>query len=260
MCWLRGHEHLAAHVAALLLAGQLVLEVHAGGPGVDHRRHELVGVERAAEAGFGIRHDRRDPVDGGTGARGIRLGEGDLVGAQQRVVDSAHDRRHRVRRVQALVGVGLPGQVGVGGDLPAGEVDRLQPGAHLLHRLVAGERAERGNPLSCRRRRAGARHRFSAPRRASVRSSRTVPRRAMTSSARVVADDAAPARRRRSTAPPARRRSGSGLLGVWSVMSCSFGVVNPTLGQHPRVFTEKSRRSSAVFLFRARTGCATLVG
>ena len=36
-----------------------------------------------------------------------------------------------------------PGRVGVGGDLPAGQVDRLQPGLHLLHRLVAGERAQR---------------------------------------------------------------------------------------------------------------------
>src|SRR5262249_18582785 len=35
------------------------------------------------------------------------------------------------------------GQVGVGRDLPAGEVDRGQPGPDLLHRLVAGHRAER---------------------------------------------------------------------------------------------------------------------
>ena len=50
---------------------------------------------------------------------------------------------HRVGRVEALVRVGLPGQVGVGGDLPAGQVDRLEPGPDLLHRLVAGQRAER---------------------------------------------------------------------------------------------------------------------
>jgi hypothetical protein len=36
-----------------------------------------------------------------------------------------------------------PGHVGVGGDLPAAEVDRLQAGLDLLHRLVAGQRAER---------------------------------------------------------------------------------------------------------------------
>ena len=63
----------------------------------------------------------------------------------QRVVDAADDRRHRVGRVEALVGVGLPGEVAVGGDLPAGQVDRLEPGAHLLHGLAAGVGAERAD-------------------------------------------------------------------------------------------------------------------
>ena len=35
-------EHLAAHVAALLLAGELVFEVHARGAGFDHGLHQLV--------------------------------------------------------------------------------------------------------------------------------------------------------------------------------------------------------------------------
>ncbi len=55
-------EHLAAHVAALLLARELVLEVDAGGAGLDHRLHQLEGVERAAEAGLGVGDDRREPV------------------------------------------------------------------------------------------------------------------------------------------------------------------------------------------------------
>src|SRR3546814_6359437 len=50
--------------------------------------------------------------------------------------------RHAVIGVEALVGVHLPGGVGVRRDLPAREVNRLQPGADLLHRLVAGEGAE----------------------------------------------------------------------------------------------------------------------
>jgi len=41
------------------------------------------------------------------------------------------------------VGVHLAGEVGVARDLPAAEVDRLQAGLDLLHRLVARERAER---------------------------------------------------------------------------------------------------------------------
>ena len=59
---LRRHEHLAAQVAALLLGGELVLEVHARGAGFDHRLHQLEGVERAAEAGLGVGDDRREPV------------------------------------------------------------------------------------------------------------------------------------------------------------------------------------------------------
>jgi hypothetical protein len=51
--------------------------------------------------------------------------------------------RHRVHRVQRLVGVHLAVAVGVAGDLPAGEVDALQAGLHLLHGLVAGQRAQR---------------------------------------------------------------------------------------------------------------------
>ena len=69
----------------------------------------------------------------------------DLVGALQRVVDAPHDGRHRVRRVQGLVGVGVPGEVRVGGDLPAAQVDRLQAGLHHLDGLSAGQRAERGH-------------------------------------------------------------------------------------------------------------------
>ena len=59
----RRHQHLAAHVAALLHGGELVLEVHAGGAGLDHRLHQLEGIEHAAEAGFGVGDDRLQAVD-----------------------------------------------------------------------------------------------------------------------------------------------------------------------------------------------------
>ena len=102
--------------------------------------------------GLGVGHDRRQPVRRPPSLP-PRLGPGDLVGAQQRVVDPADHLRHRVDRVQALVRVGLPGQVGVGGDLPAGQVDGLQPGLDLLHGLVAGQRAERVDvPLALQQR------------------------------------------------------------------------------------------------------------
>ena len=77
----------------------------------------------------------------------VALDLGDLVGAQQRVVDPADHLRHRVGRVQALVGVGVAGQVRVTGDLPTRQVDGLQAGAHLLHGHVAGQRAERVDVL-----------------------------------------------------------------------------------------------------------------
>ena len=67
-------QHLAAHVAALLLRGELVLEVHAGGAGLDHRLHQLEGVEHAAEAGLGVGHDRREVVDVALALRPLRSG------------------------------------------------------------------------------------------------------------------------------------------------------------------------------------------
>src|SRR5699024_10040013 len=116
---LRGrNQDLAAEVAALLLGAELVLEVDAGRTGGDHRAHELVDVQRAAEARLGVGDDRGEPVVDVL----LSLGGLDLVGAHERVVDPTHDLRHRVGRVDRLVRVGLAGGVGIGGDLPAGEV------------------------------------------------------------------------------------------------------------------------------------------
>ena len=134
----RGHEHLAAHVAALLHRGQLVLEVHAGRARLDHRLHELEGIEHAAEARFRIRDDRREEIGV---ARAFHVL--DLVGARERAVDPLDHGRHRVDRVQRLVGIHLARHVGVRRDLPAGQVDRFQARLHLLHRLVAAHRAQR---------------------------------------------------------------------------------------------------------------------
>ena len=67
----------------------------------------------------------------------------DLVGALQGAVDLATQLRTGIGRIERLVGIHRAGGVGVGGDLPARQVDRLQPGADHLHRLIAGQRAER---------------------------------------------------------------------------------------------------------------------
>ena len=83
-----GHEDLAAEMPALLLRRELILEVHRGGACFDERLHQFECVQRATEAGFGVGDDRREPVD-----RVVALGVGDLVGAQQRVVDPLDERR-----------------------------------------------------------------------------------------------------------------------------------------------------------------------
>ena len=58
--FLRRHQHLAAHVAALLDRGELIFEVHAGSASRDHVLHQFEGVEHAAEAGFGVSDDRQE--------------------------------------------------------------------------------------------------------------------------------------------------------------------------------------------------------
>ena len=132
----RRDEHLAAEVAALLLRRELVLEVDAGGAGLDERLHQLECVERATEAGLGVGDDRGEPV-----RAVLALGGVDLVGAKERAVQALHERRRAVRRIEALVGIRVPGEVRIGGDLPAGEVDRIQARLDHLHGLRAGERA-----------------------------------------------------------------------------------------------------------------------
>ncbi len=138
-----GDQHLAAEVAALLLRGELVLPVHPRGTRGDHALHQFEGVEDASEAGLGVGHDGREPVRG----LGVALRPGDLVGPEQGVVDAAHDGRDRVRRVEALVGVGLAAEVGVRGHLPPGQVDGLKSRLDLLHGLVAREGAQRMHVL-----------------------------------------------------------------------------------------------------------------
>src|SRR4029079_1423453 len=50
--------------------------------------------------------------------------------------------RHATGRMGRLVGIPRQRIVGTARDLPAREVDRRHAGLHLLHRLVAGERAQ----------------------------------------------------------------------------------------------------------------------
>ena len=103
-----------------LADGKLVLEMHARGAFLDHLQHEFVGVERPAETGFGVRHDRRPEVEPVFAAEQLNL-----VGALERLVDAAHDHGHAVRRVEALVGIHGGREIVVRGHLPAAQVDGL---------------------------------------------------------------------------------------------------------------------------------------
>ncbi len=131
-------QNLAAEMAAFLLGGELVLEMDRRGARLDIGLHDLEAVQGPAEAGLGVGDDRHEPV-----ALGAAFGMLDLVGALEGSVDPAAEFGTRIGGVEGLVGIHGAGGVGIGGDLPAGEVDGLQAGPHHLHRLVAGHRAQR---------------------------------------------------------------------------------------------------------------------
>ena len=136
----RWDEDFAAHVAALFLARELILEMHSGGAGFDHCFDQFEDIQRTAEAGFRISDDGQEPIDAG-----LAFGVGDLIRALQRLVDPLHHRRHAVRRIKALVRIHLPGEIRVRRDLPSAEINCFQSGPCLLHCLVAGQRTERRN-------------------------------------------------------------------------------------------------------------------
>src|SRR6267378_7134996 len=55
----RRYDDLASEMAALLRRGELVLEMDAGGTGLDHRLRDLECMERPSEARLRVRDDRR---------------------------------------------------------------------------------------------------------------------------------------------------------------------------------------------------------
>ena len=131
-------ENFAAHVTAFFLARELIFEMHSGGTGFDHRLDQLEDVQRTAEARLRIGDDRRKPID-----LVSPFGVIDLVGTLQRLVDSPNDSGNAVCRIETLVRIHLAGEIGVGRDLPAAEIDRFEAGFYLLNSLVASQRAER---------------------------------------------------------------------------------------------------------------------
>ncbi len=104
----------------------------------DHGAHQFEGIQIAAKARFRVGHNGGQPVDA------IMAGHvRNLIGAQQRVVQAARQVGSAVGRVERLVGVGLARIVGITRNLPATEVDRLEPCLHHLDCLVACHRPQR---------------------------------------------------------------------------------------------------------------------
>jgi hypothetical protein len=107
-------------VTAFLLARKLILEMHTGRTGLDHCLDQLENIERSPETGFGIRHDRGEPVD-----VVLAFAMRNLVGALQRLVDSPNNCWDTVRWIETLVGIHLPGQIRIRCDLPAADINCL---------------------------------------------------------------------------------------------------------------------------------------
>ena len=107
--------------------------------GPQHPLHQLIDVEGAAEAGFGIRDDRNHPVPEHLT---LVLRPLDLVGPSQGVVEALDHGRYRVGRVEALVRVNLASQVGVAGHLPARQVQGGEAALDVLDGLAAGHGAQ----------------------------------------------------------------------------------------------------------------------
>ena len=98
----------------------------------DHSFHEFEDVKGTAKAGFRVGYDGCKPV-------GITIAFGglNLVCSLQRLVDAFDDVRYAICRIQALIGVHLPGKVCISCDLPSTQIDGLESCFDLLHSLVA---------------------------------------------------------------------------------------------------------------------------
>lgn len=118
--------------------GKLIFQVDCRRSRFDHGLHEFEYIQRPSEAGLGIRDDGREEID-----VILALGMLDMIGALQRLIDSLHDMRNAVRRIETLVGIHLSGQVRVRRHLPSAEIDGLQSRFDLLDGLVAGQGPQR---------------------------------------------------------------------------------------------------------------------
>src|SRR5579859_844242 len=121
-------------MAAFFLGGQLILEMDASRPGLDHRLHQFENIQGATKTSLSIGDDGSKPVD--IAAPFSML---DLVGTLQGLVDFTYYLGNTVGRIEALIRIHLSGEISISGNLPAAQVNGLQTRPHLLDRLIASE-------------------------------------------------------------------------------------------------------------------------
>src|SRR5713226_455975 len=126
-------EHFAAHMTAFFLGCQLIFKVDTCRSGLDHGFHQLENVQRASETSLCIGNDRSEPV-----GVSFALGSLNLVGTLKGLVDAAYNMGTAISGIEALIGIHLPGKVGVGSNLPAAQINGFQASFYLLDGLVSG--------------------------------------------------------------------------------------------------------------------------
>jgi hypothetical protein len=109
------------------------------GAGFDHGFHQFEGIQISAESRFCVGHQGSEPI-----YFVPAFGMMDLVRAEEGLVQAAHKIRVAIGGIQTLVRIHLRGVVGIGGNLPAADLNHLQTRGDLLYGLVPRHRAQRG--------------------------------------------------------------------------------------------------------------------
>eukprot|EP00123_Amoebidium_parasiticum_P010021 comp19842_c0_seq1/m.23907 comp19842_c0_seq1/g.23907 ORF comp19842_c0_seq1/g.23907 comp19842_c0_seq1/m.23907 type:complete len:574 (+) comp19842_c0_seq1:210-1931(+) len=151
---LDGHQHLAAHVAALLGAGSLILQMDTSSAVLDEHLGQLHDGSQTTVAGVGIGNNGAQVILEGSAQALLHghLGPGSALAAimehlsLEQVVDLLG---HGVHGVVGKIGAGLVGGRGSGRALPTGHVDRVEVLGHLHHLdgVQSTERPRRGAVL-----------------------------------------------------------------------------------------------------------------
>ena len=149
---IRGHQHLAALVPALLRAGTLVLDVVSGHAGFDETTNQVAHVRISAVAGVSVGDDEGTVVHrGGGGALLIGHLQPQILLVAIRGQQGAHQAGgligHLAQRVARQVRAGVLGDRALGRRRPTAQIDTFDTAALHRHGLARRVRPERGDRL-----------------------------------------------------------------------------------------------------------------